>query len=465
MAYPPSITFGMKSIRMGLSSRAFWAKNALFRKRAMAIYSQALLNESKSSDELAEINWTKRRMIVTDAFENSSFYKTFYQKEGFAPADLKSPSDWQYVPVLEKDHIRRFREQILCRGTTPRDLIRTTTGGSTGLPLLSYRDARFPEEIIKWRMLRRWAIAPEVDKLMLWRIPGKSNTWYAQFLNAMIWWPTRRYKFDVSSITSACLSEMERVLLERKPGIVWGYVGALQELAEHLSSKGVTIDYSPLVWATASPMSRAQTELFRRVFGPNILDQYACSEIHWVASNVRDSRDLLVDFDYRHVDIVESESDGSEESGFGDLLLTDLENRAFPLIRYRNGDRSRWQTGRVPAADGFPRMSPVMGRISDSLKTLSGRKVPGEYLTTIFDEHHRLVARFSILQKKNYSVEVRVQPSELALSNRQELNEILEDVSGGLGQKLGEGAQVTYQIVDEIPHESGKFRFVKSELS
>ena len=110
-------------------------------------------------------------------------------------------------------------------------------------------------------------------------------------------------------------------------------------------------------------------------------------------------------------------------------------------------------------------MSPVMGRISDSLKTLSGRKVPGEYLTTIFDEHHRLVARFSILQKKNYSVEVRVQPSELALSNRQELNEILEDVSGGLGQKLGEGAQVTYQIVDEIPHESGKFRFVKSELS
>jgi len=430
----------------------------------MSIFSQALENESKSADELAEINWNKRKQIVYDAYENSPFYRDFYGEKGVFPNDLKHPDDWSQLPVLEKKHIRRYRDRILCRGVVEHDRITTTTGGSTGLPMLTYRDARFPEEIIKWRMLRRWNQSPAENWLMLWRMPGHAASPRSKIFNTLLWWPTRRYKFDVSSITPASLFDMERILLKKKPGIVWGYVGALQELADHLLSRKTNLDYSPLVWATASPMSRAQLEKFKRIFGPNILDQYACSEIHWVASNEPDSRELIVDSDYRHVDIVDSENSLRETPRTGDILLTDLENRVFPLVRYRNGDRARLLPERTPMSRAFPRLSPVQGRISDSIRTASGAVIPGEYLTTVFDDYYHHVDQFLIVQRKDYALNIAVRPSDRGIANPRELNSIIERVMDRLVEKIGETVEIHFEVVNELPHENGKVKFIRSEL-
>lgn len=450
---------------MNFRTSVFWAKNALFRRRAMSLYATALENEGKSEEELAEINWTKRKQIVAYAYENSNFYRNFYEENGFSPADLRCREDWSKVPILEKEHIRQHRDRILCRGIDERNRIKTTTGGSTGLPMLTYRDARFPEEIIKWRMLRRWSRTPAEHKIMLWRIPDQVSSLRSRVLNALIWWPTSRYKFDVSSIAPASLLEMERILLEKNPGIIWGYVGALQELADHLLSRKIRLNYDPLVWATASPMSHAQIDKFKKAFGRKILDQYACSEIHWVASNEPGSRDLVIDFDYRHVDIVDSENDDRESAGTGEILLTDMENRVFPLIRYRNGDRARMLPRTSRTESPFPRLSPVQGRISDAIRTVSGALIPGEYLTTIFDDHFEYIDRFCIVQRKDYSLDIVIKPSGLGISASFELDQVINIVTKKFSAKVGKDIDFRIRIVKEIGHDGGKVRFVRSELS
>ena len=451
---------------MPAKKNIFWIKNKLFRPAAISAYSQALANENCTTDQLCTLNWAKRRAIVAYAYQHSPFYREFYDANGFSPKELESPEEWASIPILEKDHLKKFTDEILAVDVPQRRRIHTTTGGSTGAPVLTYRDKGFPEEILKWRMLKRWSAEPFSDMLMLWRIPKRTKTFYARLVNKLIWLPTKRYKFDVSMISRASLLKIEDILLKNRPKIIWGYVGALEELANYLKEREIRLDYAPLVWATASPMSEVQLTLFHYVFGPRVLDQYACSEIHWIASNAPNTRHLQIEYDYRHVEVVDALNGHVKNRGTtGDLLITDLENRAFPLIRYRNGDRSSILPQSADVSTGLPWISPVKGRVTDTLKSPSGRKVPGEYVTTIFDDAHGLIRQFSVLQKRDFTIEITV---SLSLEGRQSagtVGQVLSRVKDNLGHKLGDEVVVAVKVVDKLPHDRGKIRFIRSELA
>ena len=447
-----------------LNSKVFWGKNRL-RPRAIKVYQDAIDNEKKSSDELLSINWQKRKELVNFAFNSSPFYFNFYSEAGFYPTDLKHPEDWNNLPVLEKKHVQHSSELLISGDSKPQDLLKTTTGGSTGVPLRTYRDHRFPEEVIKWRMLRRWNSCPSDNILMLWRVPNVNSGRFNRLYNRALWFPTERYKFDVSALTPALLSEIEAILVSKRPPIIWGYVGALVELANHLEAEKISLDYEPLLWATASPTSRSQYSKFNKVFGPKILDQYACSEVHWVAANVPGSRDLVVETDFRHIDIVDGNTSQTLASGIGDILLTDLENRAFPLIRYRNGDRSSFSSNDCfDRYQNFPRIHPVMGRRSQTLRSMTGTTVPGEYVTTIFDDHFEYIDQFEVHQKVDFTVDVKVVPSQKGRDLPMEFDKTLEETVDKLHRTLGGNTKVTPIVTSTIPHQRGKLGFIKSDL-
>lgn len=442
----------------------FWLKNKIFRSDVLSSYHEALSSEDKLKFEIDSLNWLKRKSIVKYAYQNSSFYKEFYKSVGFSPEDLLYPEDWQKVPILEKQHLRDFRSSILTTTALDNKLIKTTTGGSTGAPVLTYRDKRFPEEILKWRMLIRWGVQPSDNMLMLWRMPPKKNKWLAKKMNKALWWPTIRYQFDVSSLSSDTLQKIEEILLKKQPPIVWGYVGALEQVALHFKNKKIKLGYTPLVWATASPISNVQLSLLQNVFGARILDQYACSEIHWIASSIPNSRNLLVDYDYRHVEVVNADNDKIIKNEIGDLLITDLENKAFPLIRYRNGDRSSMLSKDHEFNYGFPIITPVKGRVSDTLKSPSGLSIPGEYATTIFDESYNIVYQFKVHQRQDFSIDIFVCLSQEGKKCRVKVNEVLLSVSSDIKSKLANEVLVNAHIVDEIPHDRGKIRFIQSDV-
>lgn len=133
-----------------MKNKVFWFKNRLFRNNAFDLYRESLANENKSRDEIIEINWTKRKKIIRFCFDNIPFYNNHYNNFSFHPNDLKELSDWNKVPILEKKHLRAHKEKILSPNILKKSLINVTTGGSTGKPLNTFRDKRFPEEIIKW---------------------------------------------------------------------------------------------------------------------------------------------------------------------------------------------------------------------------------------------------------------------------------------------------------------------------
>ncbi len=427
----------------------------------MKEYKIALKNEHLRLDELLHLNRCKRIALIKFAAENIPFYKEYYRNITFKSQYFDSPSFWEDIPILEKHHIKSHFNEFFNPKLESKHVRKVTTGGSTGEPLKLARDKRFPEEVLQWRMLKHWKISPAEDKLMFWRQVPTDQKCYKRVVNQAIWWPTTRIKADASSLDATKLNEIYKIAEKKHPGIFWGYVGAIEQFAIFMDQENLRFSKPPkCIWVTAAPTTTFQKNLFQKVFDSPVLDQYACSEIHWVASGVPASDNLILDYDYRHMEIVNRDGSSIHSANQqGDIILTDLHNYAFPLIRYRVGDRTAFAEDHLSQAPFFPMIHPVKGRISDFIKTSSGIILTGEYLTTIFDDYTDLIRQFQISQEDISTINIFIVPKQGAV-----LTNVKKTVRDILKTKTKGQLDIIFHEVESIGHDRGKIRFIINKL-
>lgn len=439
----------------------FFLKNNLFRQKAMKEYKLSLGNQLLSKDEIINLNFKKRTALLKHAYYNVPFYNKFYKENYIDPKLFDNYKYWDKIPVVEKKFIRDNRKNFLSNGVGKSKLIKTTTGGSTGKPLALFRDGSFPEEILQWRMLKRWGISPASNVAQFWRVPNSKKNKTSEVINKIIWWPTKRLSFDVSAISIESMYKLTEQINKLKPKLFWGYVGALEQYARFLEENEMKLSMNPsLVWVTAAPTSMVQRELFNRVFSCGVLDQYACSEIHWVGSNTPDSNNLVLDYDYRHVDIVDKYNQPLPVNVSGDILLTDLHNYAFPLIKYRVGDQSYFINETSETAPGFPMIAPVSGRITDYIKSKNGFILTGEYLTTIFDNYTEIINQFQIHQIDILNVNIKV----VFRNDKTEYSDLAQKIIKDLSSKTNDELEFHFIPMKQISNDSGKIKFIINDL-
>lgn len=440
----------------------FWGKNKLFRSDAFNIYKDSLGFDKLSVKDLDLISKRKRQKVLTLVLSKSKFYQEFYKGIKIKDSFFLDDAFWEDLPILEKQHVREYAKDIFCCNPGSKDVKKVTTGGSTGDPLTSYRDRRFYDEVLQWRMLKRWNVSPAENRLMLWRDTGEYSGMRARLFNQLLWFPTLRIRGDVSVLTEDVMInlfyESNRVAVK----IIWGYVGAVFQYANFLLEKNLSYNKSlDCVWVTAAPLSRNQRFIIEKAFGTEVLNQYGCSEVHFIASGVRNNHNLVVEKDYRHLDLVQT--DGAiileEEHGImGDVLVTDLGNSVFPLIKYRVGDRTSYAKERYGDLRGLPMIEPVKGRVTDDLRMGNGRIISGEYLTTVFDNYVGIVRSFQFIQIDRYSIKIRI------VSNSESIENVMLKVVEDLQRIAGNDVDFEWKLVDQIVHDRGKTRYIISRL-
>lgn len=121
-----------------------------------AYYEELLENEALSKEELDALNFRRRKEIAVYAYERSPFYRTLYDKNGFDPHSLETEADWDSVPVVTKDMVRDFSDQIQVPGEIEKWGRANNTGGSTGKPLKVFNDKRDAVPAVYWRYRGWW---------------------------------------------------------------------------------------------------------------------------------------------------------------------------------------------------------------------------------------------------------------------------------------------------------------------
>lgn len=416
---------------------------------------EELALDRESLDRLA---LTRLQDILNYAYRNSCHYQRIFSEWGAKPSHLQTLDDIRRFPQLTREHLKNSLELVSTSGATE-GWTKSATGGTTSSPIVYYRDQH-----TSWR---RWADTATMD------------AWYGRRLGdrvAYLWgapqdFPARpslgarlrnlTYQKSIFLPSAPLDEQIMQSYLERlnkwRPLFLQAYPTPLYEFCLFLKRRGKGLPYLKNVSVTAEALHSHQRELIESVLGFKVYDWYGSRELGRVASECELHDGLHINEPCLYVEI---EPDPALPEGCGQLIVTDLWNRATPFIRYRTGDIARMVSGECRCGRALTRIGGIEGRLVDTITLPGGRKVPGVSLTNRVIKGFAEVAELQVVQKSLDSFLLRyVKGPDFRAGS-------LDALAQSLRRMLDTPVTVVFEEVAELPHSSsGKMRFVISEVS
>jgi phenylacetate-CoA ligase len=384
-------------------------------------------NEKKSRDELLH----QQQVAVRHLLEYALEHVPCYREKKFPPDDLNA---W---PILERATVAEQAEKFLSDEFNPRDLMELHTSGTTGTPLA----VRFTKEYHQIEMAFRWRHKAWAGVPFLSRgayVAGHPVVPATQKRPPFWRWDRFEKRLLCSSyhLAPQNLPAYAAAFNKYRPDFIHGYPSSLCQLG----------GYKPrAVFSASETLLEHQRAAIESAFGAKLFNWYGnteftCNIVECAAGN------LHCRTDYGLLELLDD----------GTMIVTGLNNRAMPLIRYRVGDRALAKAGNCPCGCAFPLIERIDGRVEDYVRTPDGRLV-GRLDHLLKDVRH--VREAQIVQTKLDEIVVRV----VRLDGYSDAEEKI--VRAEARQRLGDSVRVRFEYVDAIERTAaGKFRFIVSQL-
>lgn len=432
-------------------------------------YLELIKHETWSRDQLAEYNFSQRIKILTYAYEHSIFYKRLYDEIGLKPQDIKTEDDWNAVPIVTKQMIADYSDQIQVTEDVDKYGFVANTGGSTGKPLKVYRDKRHFWMAPFWRFYG-------------WHVGRKSGSPFAEvpifgldhaYLDRSQYrftknelkkrdesfWPIKYFYLSPYSEFSDQVCDYVKQLSASPLVSMYAYAGAVDTFADYCMENNVKIPHLAFIEVCASPVTEVVRAKVKEALNCHVFDFYGSNEMGPMAvecSHGGQDHHLHVLSDLLHIDLVNQNGLPVNGKEVGNTVVTCFTNRVFPFVKYDHGDRTHWVMKPCDCGLPFQCIAPVKGRMSDYLVTNSGEHVDGVGFNEIFDFNPEAVKQFQFRQSRNGFVELAVVPNHAYNKSHVELEQVFHKLQSDWNGRI----EFTLSLVDEIPHEGGKQRYI-----
>jgi len=405
-----------------------------------------------SIDELQAAANTKLGLLCRHAVETSSFYRERFAEAGIDPAKVSCIEDLAGLPLLTKLDVRGSTPEILSTSFSKEDLVPAKTGGSTGVALHIYCDARGVE--------KRNAAALRSDEWSGWRMgqplaaiwgnPPVAVTLKNKLRNFL---KDRIIYLDTMKINDQAIDDFLTEWEVMKPGLLYGHAHSIFILAEALQKRGLKLRPTGIV-ATSMMLLDHERTVIEEVCGIKVTNRYGCEEVSLIGCECEKHSGMHLNLDHNIVEFLREDGTPCAPGEDGRIVVTELINFGMPMIRYEVGDRGVPSDKQCSCGRGLPMMASITGRVADFLVAEDGSRVAG--ISIIENSLTRFpgIRQLQIVQNKPLLLTVNVVPdtdygddTEIALLD-------------GLGEMLGQGMQFEVNHVEAIAQEkSGKYRF------
>lgn len=382
------------------------------------------------------------RDLIAHAVRTTKFYGGYSEEVHFDD-----------LPVVNKDTFREHYEDF--RSLPLRDEKGSrimTTSGSTGTPLSMIQDRN--------KVLSNTADSIFLSALGNYRI-GEKMAFIRVWVNNVRKSPLQLFMensimMDSSSLSDESITKMLRSIRDEKVKCIIGYASALTEISRFIERDNLYLgDYEvhsiiPISESMPVPIRRQLEEQFRCP----VQAWYSNEENGVMGIQLRGEETYYINSESYYYEILKLDSDEPARDGeLGRVVITDLTNRAFPILRYDNGDTA---VARRERKDGRFRLylTELYGRRSDLLFDTKGRPVTPYVITNnLWDAEGVKQYRFIQEGQKDYT---------LCLNGDREKMDA-EEMLRRIKLAFGEDARIQVTYVDEIPVlASGKRKYIEN---
>jgi phenylacetate-CoA ligase len=426
-------------------------------------YEQLKRSQWLKPEQIREIQERKLRELVHHAYYHVGYYRDIFDQLGLTPADIRTIDDLQKLPLLDKKTVRKqLYFDLLSDNHDKARMLKITTSGSTGEPFVCYAE--------KYQLEMRWAATLRSMEWTGYRFGDRqARLWHQtigmsftqvirEHIDALL---SRRIFIPAYEMSDKNLPDSIARLKRFKPVLVDGYAESFNFLARYIERNSLQGVKPKGIISSAQALSDQSRKAIESAFGCLVFDKYGSREFSGIAyeSDAHHGH-LVVAENY----IVEVLKDGrpAHPGEVGEVVITDLNNRCTPFIRYRVGDLAVAMDNSTPSecGRGLPRVGRIEGRAQAIILGANGNYLPGTFFMHYFKDFDYIVRQFQIIQE-------RLGHMTLKIIKADRFNDALfEDVLTGLRRYVGTAMEIQVEFVDSIPMvRTGKHQATVSHLN
>jgi phenylacetate-CoA ligase len=404
--------------------------------------------EYKDREEIEELQFSLLKSLIKVAYKETPFYRQKYKKSAIKPNALKSIEDLSKFPIVSKREIRNDYELMINKRYNKKKLKHTQSSGSTGEPKTFY----FDNEAYGWRLASQflgWQRSGFSfgDKWMRISMADRKSLFYKIF-NFF----SRCIYVSLTDFNEEKYEKIQLLLEKERPKMIYSYCSALYVLAEYLDKKGVSYDFIENIVVQGDILFPQYREVIERVFKTKVFDTYGGDGVI-VSGQCRKGNYHIQDVGVI-VEIVGDNDQTVSEGEVGRVLVTDLHNKAMPLIRYEIADLGTKRLVKCSCGSNFSITGRPIGRDTDIIRLSNGMSLLVEYFVVVF-EYYLEILQFQVREVACDELLIYLEVTEkFTKEMKKEILQQIFDYCNG-------GVKLSIEIVDKIPLErSNKRRLV-----
>jgi phenylacetate-CoA ligase len=445
-----------------------------------ADYVRLTQSEYCPPEKIENLQLRKVREVLRHANRVCPHYTAKFKHAGLVPEDIRTLADVARIPALSRQEVIANCEEMVEAGQRSavegakqskrgpgqpvplgrfrgQKLVRNTSSGSTGVPVIFYDDGSMAAVSWAFEMrLRKWyGIDPGAREARMARIsvdymPKDFQVWMRKRLWHQLMLPgvnlaDQEYAF--------CLQKLR----EFRPRVLWGFSSALAGLADFIRRKGEDVSTcSPeLAIGWAAPVYEHEEKILRDVFHCAVTNIYGAREVGHVAAWCPNHTWHI---NQEHM-LVESNND-PRDGELGEIIVTPLDVSPMPFIRYRLGDLGRSAPSRCACGRTLQVIEDFLGRTGEVFVTRDGRMIPPNFWCRFFmvDGQSQFVERFQVIYRRPDLISIRIVKRQ-GFSERTE-----EDMKRILRKNFSADVHFEFDYVPRIDAQvSGKYQMVVNE--
>lgn len=381
-------------------------------------------DEIKAVLEKRDMAWVMEQYqkVKEHAIRETEFYRKFKLDDEF--------------PVMNKSLLIKNMAACKAKSGFEGPLHVSHTSGSTGTPFEVVQDSRKRKRTIAdLKVYGELCDYPSHERMIFFRIINDTlHRTREQEERENIFY------IDSSLLDPAHLQKMMEAVLEKRPRIVFSYASTLSELTRYIEKCSIPPERFTMksILTAGEALPDEERKRMERVYGCRVYRRYSDMELGILGQDMGDGGDYSLNYGSYYFECLKMDSDEHAADGeAGRIVITDLFNYAFPMIRYDTGD-----LGIMVHEEGeFPRLREIYGRDRDCVYTPDGILLaPAKISTSMWGIQGLRQWQFIQNTKNTYTIR---------LNGTEELDAQL--VVDKLNRILGAQAAIRVQMEDDIP--------------
>ncbi|MFL1453586.1 phenylacetate--CoA ligase family protein [Marinobacter sp. GN3S48] len=329
-----------------------------------------------NANQLRELQWNRLIELLRHAGQHSQFYRRIFKKHDINPDSVTTWEEFRQFPVITKQDVRNHTDEFISDQYQQNELVAAKTGGSTGVSLHLYFDECCQE--------RRNAAQLWADRWAGWDLGEKKAAIWGnppvvrgvkQGLRHHLM--DRTIYLDTMNLNDESMGDFVDKWRRENPKAIFGHAHSIYLFAKYVLEHGCN-DLRPKgIVATSMMLLEPERAVIERAFSCKVTNRYGCEEVGLIACECEQHSGMHLNLPHVVVEFLDADNQPVKPGEPGKIVVTDLNNFAMPLIRYRVEDVGAFSEEVCACGRGLPILKRLEGRVADFLKLPSGGHVAG----------------------------------------------------------------------------------------